>query len=217
MSEWTAPTSGDGGRPRHPRDDLEHELQFVLEIDRLKRVLRRSRLVDGSRPENSAEHSWHAATAALVLYEHANEPVDLAVVLEMLLVHDIVEIDAGDTFAYAGVSPADQHDYEDRAARRLFGLLPEPHARRLLARWREFEGQQTAESRFARAIDRLLPMLINSVSGGGTWREAGVNAGQVRSRAHSIRSGARSLGEYARDMIDEAEAHGYFRDEDGER
>ena len=153
---------------------LAQQLRFVAEADRLKAVLRQTRLMDASRRENSAEHSWHLALMAVVLAEYAPETTDLARVLEMLVLHDVIEIEAGDTFAYDAAANLDKAAREQAAATRTFGLLPQDLNARLRALWEEFEGGATNEARFANALDRLQPLLGNFYSGGGTWLEHGV-------------------------------------------
>jgi putative hydrolase of HD superfamily len=166
---------------------VSEQLAFLLEADRLKSVLRRTPLADDSRQENSAEHSWHLVLAALVLREHLAEPCDLLAVMEMLAVHDLVEIDAGDTFAYDVNAQADKAEREGAAAERVFGLLPPDQAERLKARWTEFEEQHTIDARFANALDRLQPLLLNAASGGGSWRAHHVTRAQVLARMEPIR------------------------------
>lgn len=189
---------------------LERQFAFILELDRLKGVLRRNSLLDRSRRENSAEHSWHVALMALVLSEFAAEPVDTGRVIELLLVHDLVEIDAGDTFAYDVQGATTQAQREQMAADRIFGLLPDDQAQRLRARWDEFDASETPEARFALALDRLMPMVHNALTEGSAWREHGVKADQVRRRAESIERGAPALGALARRLIDEAVAAGHL-------
>lgn len=189
---------------------VDRQLSFLLEADKLKKVERRSILMDGSRNENSAEHSWHVALAALALAQHAGEPVDVNRVIRMLLVHDIVEIDAGDTFAYDTTGRLDQHAREEEAARRLFGLLPEDQAEELMALWVEFERRESAESRYANAIDRLLPVFHNYAAEGGAWLAHGISRSQVLERVGCIEQGAPSLWGAVRDLIDEAVAKGYL-------
>ncbi|KAB2963071.1 HD domain-containing protein [Zoogloea sp.] len=161
---------------------LEQQLNFLREIDRLKTVLRQSPLLDRSRKENSAEHSWHLAMYALLLQEHAGGPVNVSRVVQMLLLHDIVEIDVGDFPIHGGSSPAQQAEQEARAAARLFGLLPPEQGDRFLALWQEFEGAESEDAKFAKALDRFQPLLINVFTGGGTWTENGVSMEQVFSR-----------------------------------
>jgi putative hydrolase of HD superfamily len=151
------------------RTQLEQQITFLRELDKLKQVYRQSPLMDNSRKENSAEHSWHVALAALVLAPLADEAIDVNRVIKMLLLHDIVEIDAGDTFAYDPVRRLDQEAREQVAADRLFGLLPAEQAAEFRALWDEFDARLSAEARFAHAVDRLLPVLHNYATGGGTW------------------------------------------------
>ena len=177
---------------------LEQQIAFLVEADKLKRVLRRSSISGGQRLENSAEHSWHLALMALVLAEHAAAPgLDLLKVLRMLVVHDLVEIDAGDTFAYDEAARKDQKEREERAAERLFALLPAEDGAALRAVWDEFEEQDSPEANFARSLDRLQPMLLNYVNGGAGWQRNGVKAAQVRDLNRSIDAGAPALWRYA--------------------
>ncbi|MFM9864625.1 MAG: HD domain-containing protein [Micropepsaceae bacterium] len=182
---------------------LREQLNFLAEIDRLKSVIRQSPLIDRSRRENSAEHSWHLAMFALVLFEHSAAKVDLLRVLKLLLVHDIVEIDAGDAPLHAaGVDRSALEKAERAAAERIFGILPEPQGRELLTLWLEFEGAETAEARFAKALDRLQPLIINSLTGGGTWTENGVTEQQVWERyGPAIFGGAPPLWDEARRWV----------------
>lgn len=166
---------------------VELQLHFLVEADRLKGVLRQTLLCDGSRRENSAEHSWHLALMATVLAEHAVPPVNAPRVIRMLLVHDIVEIDAGDTFAYDQGANTGREAREQQAADRIFGMLPDPQGRELRALWDEFERGNTADARAAVALDRLQPLLNNHNTGGGSWRTHGVRRGQVLTRMEPIR------------------------------
>ena len=189
---------------------LERQLQFLIEIDKAKNVLRQSVLTDKSRRENDAEHSWHLAVMALVLHEYANEPVDLLRVIKMLLIHDLVEIDAGDTFAYDEAGRRDQKEREKAAAQRIFGLLPKDQAEELEALWQEFEERSTADARFAAALDRLHPILLNFYAQGVTWRKHGVSKEQVMARNRHIEEGSTALWELGKCVIDEAAARGYL-------
>ncbi|MYC95438.1 MAG: HD domain-containing protein [Caldilineaceae bacterium SB0661_bin_32] len=191
---------------------LARQLQFILEIDKLKEVLRRSLLLDSRRRENSAEHSWHLAVMALVLAEHANEPIDPLHTLKLVLVHDIVEIDAGDTYAYDPDGHAGKVERERRAAQRIFGLLPADQAKELSGLWEEYEGQQTPESRFALALDRLMPLLHNYHSGGVTWRENRVTVEQVVERMKPVAISSDALGQAASAVIDQAMTSGLLPD-----
>lgn len=165
-----------------PADTLTRRLAFLGEIEKLKAVARQNRLVDGSRNENTAEHSWHVAMFALVLAPHA-PGIDPVRVMQMLLVHDIVEIDAGDVpFHQPGKDLSAIAAAEDAAAARLFGLLPEEDAARLRALWDEFEAAETPDARFAKGIDRMQPVLLNLMTGGGTWHDFAVTEAQVMER-----------------------------------
>ncbi len=189
---------------------LEHQLRFILEIDRLKGVLRRTLLTDRSRAENSAEHSWHLAVMAVLLEEHATGDVDLLRVVKMLLVHDVVEIDAGDTFLYDEEARQNQDEAESRAADRLFGLLPPDQARELRSLWNEFEARESAEARYAYALDRLQPLLHNIATEGVSWQEHGVRSHQVRTMNRPMGEGAPDLWEHARALIEEAVEKGWL-------
>ncbi|MEA2693024.1 MAG: hypothetical protein QOJ16_2411 [Acidobacteriota bacterium] len=189
-------------------DRIARQLEFILEIDRLKGIERRSWLLHSERRENSAEHSWHLAIMAMVLAEHAAEPVDLLKVVEMVLVHDIVEIDAGDTFRYDTAGEADRAEREGRAADRLFAILPAEQGAHLRARWEEFEARQTPEARFAAALDRLMPMLHNLHGNARGWRENGVTAERVLATNAVMGEGAPSLWQVARALVEQAVADG---------
>jgi putative hydrolase of HD superfamily len=186
---------------------LEQQMRFVTEAGLLKRVLRQTMLTDPARRENSAEHSWHLALMALVLADHAPAGTDIGRVIAMLLVHDLVEIDAGDLFAYAGPEQQERQETAERAAAdRLFPLLPEDQAVSVRALWDEFEERRTNEARFARGLDRLQPLLANMQAGGGTWQEHGVTADQVLAMVELIYDGSAALGRYARDLVARAVA-----------
>lgn len=202
MSREPLPPSGDGR--------LDRQLAFLLELDRLKAVLRETALADGSRPENTAEHSWHVAVLALVLAEHAEADVDVGRVVAMLLLHDVVEVDAGDTFAYDPEAHRDKEEREVAAAERLFGLLPQDQGRELRALWDEFEAGDTVEARFARALDRLHPILLNLASGGVAWRRHGIAAGEVVSYNAGMDRGSARLWGYARRVIEAAVERGHL-------
>jgi putative hydrolase of HD superfamily len=191
-------------------DRLARQLDFVIEIDRLKTVLRRTDISDGSRLENSAEHSWHIAVMALLLSEYAGDGIDTTRVLEMLLVHDIVEVDAGDTFCYDAAANHGREERERVAAARLFGLLPADQSERLRSRWEEFEARETPEARFAAALDRLEPVLLNYVTSGGSWRRHAVEEEQVRVRNRPIGDGAAELWDLASRLIADAAARGWI-------
>jgi putative hydrolases of HD superfamily len=188
---------------------LACQLRFVLELDRAKSVLRRSYITDGSRFENDAEHMWHVMLAGLLLAEHADEPVDPMRLALMLAVHDIVEIDAGDTFVYAG--PKEQAEKlvrETAAAERIFGLLPEDQRQLFTELWAEFEGRATPLARMAAAIDRLLPLLLNRSVDGRTWREHGITAEQVLGVNARIGEASSDLWRVGRAVLEAAAADG---------
>ena len=183
---------------------LDAQIRFILELDKAKQVLRQNTLADASRQENDAEHMWHLAVIALVLREHAPGDIDIARVVEMLLVHDVVEIDAGDTFAYDEAGQVDKEERETRAAERIFGLLPDDQARWIWELWLEFEAKATPEARFAASVDRLQPLLLNAASGGQAWKRHGVTAERVRTRNAHIADGAPALWERAQQVIQRA-------------
>jgi putative hydrolases of HD superfamily len=184
---------------------LDQQMRFVGEIDRLKGVLRQTMLAGPGRRENSAEHSWHIAVMAVTLGEHAPPGTDIARVTAMLLLHDLVEIDAGDLFVYADdAQQARQEEAERAAADRIFALLPPDQAASFRALWDEFEERRTPEARFARGLDRLQPMLQNLTAGGGTWKEHGITADRVLDKVKLIEDGSPSLGRYAADLVDRA-------------
>lgn len=188
---------------------FQRQLRFIAELDKLKQVERRTYLLDQSRRETVAEHSWHIAVMALLLAEYSNAAsLDLSKVIRMTLVHDIVEIDAGDTFCYDAQGNADKAQREQRAADRLFGLLPDDQAAEMRDLWEEFEARDTAEARFAAALDRLQPLCHNYATGGATWQEHGVTADQVVDRNQHIAAGSNDLWEYAQQMIRESEQKG---------
>ena len=191
-------------------DRLQRQIRFILEIDALKGVLRRTYLPGADRPENSAEHSWHVAVMAVLLAEHANETVDVARVVRMLLIHDVVEVDAGDTYVYDTAGAEAKAEREVRAADRVFGLLPEDQGRELRALWEEFEEGRTAEARFAAALDRLMPVLHNVHTEGRSWREHGITADRVIARNARMSEGSEALWEYARSLIEAAVAKGHL-------
>lgn len=194
-----------------PSERLGQQLDFLLEIDRLKRVLRQTRITGNERRENTAEHSWHLAMFALVLAEWADEEVDLGHVIVLCLVHDLVEIDAGDTFAYDEVGYESKAERERRAAERIFGMLPADQRDRFRALWDEYEEVATPESRFANAIDRLQPVLLNHASGEeAPWVHHGISRVQALARNEVIATGSARLWEVAFERIEDATARGHL-------
>jgi len=188
---------------------LHTQISFLLEIDQLKQVFRQTYLLDESRKENDAEHSWHFAMFAVLLVEYANEKVDLLKVVKMALVHDLVEIDAGDTFLYDVAGNADKAEREEKAAKRIFGLLPPDVGPELHDLWIEFEAKETPEAKFAGSLDRLQPFLHNIHTQGRAWSEHGISAKQIRERNCVIADGSKRLWDYAVGLIDEAVAQGH--------
>ena len=192
---------------------LEQQITFVRELDKLKRVQRQTWLTDTSRQENSAEHSWHIAVMAMVLAEYApGDDLDIGRVIQMLLIHDIVEIDAGDTFCYDRAAVAHQAAHEERAAERLFGLLPQHLADRFRNLWEEFEARETPEALLANSLDRLQPILNNYHSGGKSWGAHGITRDQVRERNRIMADGAPELWAYIEDLLQRAVDKGMLKD-----
>ncbi len=189
---------------------LARQMAFVAEADKLKQIVRRTWLTDGSRYENDAEHSWHLALMAALLSEHAPVQLDLGRVIRMALVHDIVEIDAGDTYCYDERGNVEKPAREQRAAARLFAMLPPDQAVAMRALWDEFEARETPEARFAAALDRLQPIMHNYATGGVAWRDHGVKAAQVRARNRHMEEGAAPLWAFASAMIEDAIRRGWL-------
>ena len=192
-------------------DPIASQLSFLLEADRLKSVIRGNRIADGSRRENSAEHSWHIALFALVLARHAVGRVDVLRVVSMLLIHDLVEIDCGDTPLFDAAAAATQAAREAVAARRLFSLLPATQAAEFLALWHEFEAAVTADARFAKSLDRLQPILLNHAVGGGTWADYDVDETRERTLTCRIAEGSPALWGAAESVIQDAVCRGWLK------
>jgi putative hydrolases of HD superfamily len=193
-------------------DRLQQQLAFILEIDKLKSILRQTLLLDRSRRENSAEHSWHLAIMASLLLEYAQGPVDVARVTRIVLVHDIVEVDAGDTFAYDTVNLATKNERERRAADRIFGLLPPEQGGELRALWEEFEAEQTPEAQYANALDRLQPCLFNANTEGGTWKMHSPTIDKVQKRMGPVKLYLPKVWPVVEKIINEAVEKGWIRD-----
>ncbi len=193
---------------------LGQQISFILELDRLKGIIRRSRLIDSSRFENTAEHSWHLAMMAIVLGERAAPEVDVARALKLVLVHDIVEIDAGDVYIYDDAARLSKQANEEAAADRLFGLLPDDQAAEMRELWDEYEDRATPTGQFAYAIDRLQPLLLNAGSGGLSWTENGIREAQVQKVNGPIVAGAVELWDLAQAIIAEATAAGLLLPEE---
>jgi len=189
---------------------LEQQLRFLLEIDKLKQIFRQTYLIDESRKENDAEHSWHFAMFALILAEYAPEPIDVLKVIKMALVHDLVEIDAGDTYLYDVAGNADKAEREQKAADRIFAILPKDQGVELRALWDEFEAKETPEAKFAGAIDRFHPFLHNCHTRGRAWREHDIAADRVLESNSHIAVGAPELWERVKVLVDEMIDEGYI-------
>jgi len=190
---------------------LLQQIAFIHEIDKVKYIIRKTKLFNSDRNENDAEHSWHLAVMALILAEHANGPFDLLKVVKMLLIHDVVEIDAGDVFLYDATVNHTNTQAELEAAKRIFGLLPKDQAEDFIAVWEEFEAGKTLEAKFARAMDRLEPLLQNVSNGGGTWKEFDVRYEQVLAKKSIIKDGSEHLWEFAEQLIKESVNNGILR------
>lgn len=191
--------------------NLLRQIEFIKEVDKLKYILRKTKLLNSDRNENDAEHSWHLSLMAIVLADHANAPINLLKVIKMLLIHDIVEIDAGDTFIYDTQKNHVNTEEERKAARRIFGLLPDDQANDLIAIWEEFEEGQTDEAKFARAMDRLEPLLQNTSNNGGTWNEFGVNYEKVYTKKQVIKQGSERIWQYAEQLINDSVERGILK------
>ena len=207
---------------------LKKQVEFLLEADKMKSLYRQSYIINDEkrsdsmrdlegdegrykRRENDAEHSFHLALFAMTLAEHANIPVDLLRVMKMVIIHDIVEIDAGDTYCYDSKGYESKREREERAADRLFGILPEDQAKEYRALWEEFEAMDTAESRFAASLDRMQPMLLNYSKNGLSWREHGISYGQVYDRNKHIADGSEELWEYMEAVLEDALGRGFLK------
>jgi len=197
--------------------NFEHLLQqvaFIHEIDKVKYIQRKSRLFNSDRNENDAEHSWHIAVMAMVLAGHSNEPVDTLKVIKMLLIHDMVEIDAGDVFLYDTVLNHTNTEAERKAAERIFGLLPAQQTQEFTAIWEEFEAGETPEAKFARAMDRLEPLLQDVSNKGIVWREHNISYDKVVQKNSIIQHGSQTLWDFGKSLIDEMAEKGILKKED---
>ncbi len=191
---------------------LEKQLALLIELDKLKSVLRRTRVKSAEgRLENSGEHSWHVALMAVLMEEHANAPVDICRVMKMLLIHDVVEIDAGDMFIYDTAATKEQAEKEIKAAERLFGMLPTDQGQELIALWQEFEAAQSDDAKYAKALDRLIPMLLNYHNNGQSWKENSVTREQALTINKRIEFGSVTLWDKAKELIEEATEKGWLK------
>ena len=190
---------------------FKRQIEFILEADKLKKIARRTTLLDVTRQENSAEHSWHIALLVLILAEYAEDAdLDLLQVIKLLLIHDLVEIDAGDTYCYDEIGGRDQQKRERKAAERIFNILPADQADAFRALWDEYETRATPESKFANAVDRVQPFLHNYFTRGRTWQKHGIRKSQVIKRMQPVHEGSRTLGEYVVSLIDDAVQQGFL-------
>ena len=187
------------------------QIRFLVEMDKMKNIYRQTRVLHEDRAENDAEHAWHLAMLALVLSEYANEPVDLKKVLATVLIHDIVEIDAGDTYAYDEAGNATKAEREQKAADRLFGMLPEDQGKEMRQLWDDFEAFATPEARFANALDRVQPLMLNYCKHGESWKTHGTKRGQVEKRTQVIREGSEVLHDFVAELIRRAAEEGLLK------
>lgn len=186
-------------------DRLKKQIEFIVEVDKLKNIHRQTLLMDGSRNENDAEHSWHLALMAMVLYEHSStKELDILKVLKMLVIHDIVEIDAGDTFCYDEKANEDKAERELKAADRIFNILPSDQSREFRLLWDEFEAKETPEAVFAASLDRLQPLISNYHTKGHTWVKYGIRSHKVVERNRPIKEGAPNLWEYVKEIVEDS-------------
>ncbi|CAG5074809.1 hypothetical protein DYBT9623_05497 [Dyadobacter sp. CECT 9623] len=192
-------------------EDLIKQIEFIKEIDKLKFIQRRTKLFNSDRHENDAEHSWHLAMMAIILSGHSNVSIDVLKVVKMVLIHDIVEIDAGDTFIYDTVKNHINTNDERAAAERIFGLLPKEQAEELIAVWEEFEAGETDEAKFAKSMDRLEPLLQNVSNNGGTWKEYNVDYKKVYEKKQVIKNGSVSIWNYAEKLIEDSVTSGILQ------
>ncbi len=190
---------------------LQKQMAFLLEVDKMKNIIRQTYLSDGSRKENDAEHSWHLALMAIILSEYFDKDIDLLKVVKMLLIHDIVEIDAGDTFCHDQKANEDKKEREEKAAKRIYQILPDDQAQEYKSLWHEFENVSTKESVFANILDRLQPSILNLSSNGKSWLEHEVSKKQVLERNEMVFSGPEEIAEYMKMLLDTAVKSGYLK------
>ena len=192
---------------------LEQQLQFILEIDKVKKIIRQTPLSDASRKENDAEHSWHIALMAYLLQEYVEEPVEVSKVMLMVLIHDLVEIDAGDTYAYDEEGAKTKDERERKAADHIFGMLPEDQGMYLKALWEEFEAYKTAEAKYAHLLDNFQPLLLNHESNGKSWTEHHVKKSQIYKRNEKIEETSPEVWERMKQIVDKHIQAGHVLDE----
>lgn len=193
-------------------DKLEQQMQFLLELDKQKEIERQTYLASGKRKEGDAEHAWHLAVMAFLLADYANEKIDVLKTVKMVLLHDVVEIDAGDTYAYDTAGNQTKRLREKKAADRIYGMLPEEQKQEYRALWEEFERGETPEAKFANTLDKVQPVLLNDASGGISWREHGIEKSQIMERNAHTQEGSGALWEYAHRLIEENAAKGNIKE-----
>ncbi len=190
---------------------LQKQIAFMLELDKMKNLYRQTYVLHENRKENDAEHSWHLAILAFMLAEYSNEPVDVLKTMKMVLLHDVVEIDAGDTYCYDAEANKSKAEREEKAAQRIFGLLPDDQRDEFYSLWREFEDSQTAEARFAAVLDRMQPLMLNYTREGISWKEHDVCRQQVLDRNISYFDASDELAELIKNIIDDAFSKGWLK------
>jgi len=194
-------------------DRLKKQMEFILEVDKLKNIYRQSYVSDGSRHEEDADHSWHLALMALLLSEHANSDIDVLKTIGMVLIHDIVEIDAGDTYAYDSKGNTTKREREEKAADRIFNILPGDQAVYLRELWEEFEAYETMEAKFAHVLDNAQPLMLNNATNGKAWREHQIKKSQVMKRNEKVNTGSESIWEFLEGIIEDNVKKGNLIDE----
>lgn len=192
---------------------LKKQMEFALELDKMKKIGRQTYLSDASRKENDAEHSWHMAVMVFLLAEYANEPIDVLKAVKMAMLHDIIEIYAGDTYAYDTAGNETKEAREQMAADRIYAMLPKEQGQEYRSLWEEFEAMNTPEARFVKALDNLQPLMLNDATNGKSWREHGVALSQVMNRQCKTAEGSVTLWNYARELIDKNVELGNIKDE----
>ena len=192
-------------------DRLKKQVEFMLELDKMKNLYRQTYVLHEDRKENDAEHSWHLAVLAMLMAEHSNKPVDVTRVMKMVLIHDVVEIDAGDTYCYDTEGNKTKAEREEKAAQRIFGLLPDDQKDEFYGLWREFEDSETDDARFAAVLDRVQPLLLNYTKGGISWKEHGIAKEQVLKRNSEYLGESDNIAELIVSLIEDAKDKGWLK------
>ena len=182
--------------------DFEKQMAFIMELDKIKKITRQTYLSDGSRKENDAEHSWHLALMAFVFADYANEKIDVLKTMKMVLLHDVIEIDAGDTYAYDTEGNKTKRERELKAADRIFGLLPKEQGTYFMELWREFEAYESSDAKFARMLDNSQPLFLNDASQGKSWKEHSVKKSQIYKRNAKTKEGSQEIWEYMQELVE---------------